>query len=188
LRGREGHFFGAYQWAFYTHIVSGPVALILGLILIGERLRTRFPKGHRYLGRLQVACVLFLVTPSGLWMAQHAAAGPVAAAGLAVLAIATASCVSLGAWSAVSRRFPAHQRWMWRCYLLLCSAVVLRVIGGLATVTGVSAPVVDPLATWASWVVPLAAFEVHELSTHRGGTRGSRHAGSSKRSESLHAR
>ena len=51
LRGREGHFFGVYQWAFYTHILSGPVSLILGLILIGERSRARFPKWHRYLGR-----------------------------------------------------------------------------------------------------------------------------------------
>src|SRR5262245_24015198 len=50
LHGREGHFAGAYQWAFYTHIISGPVSLILGLILIGERSRARFPKGHRYLG------------------------------------------------------------------------------------------------------------------------------------------
>ena len=76
LRGRERHFLGVYQWAFYTHIMSGPVSLILGLILIGERSRARFPKWHRYLGRLQVACVLLLVTPSGLWMAYHAAAGP----------------------------------------------------------------------------------------------------------------
>ncbi len=66
LRGRERDFFGVYQWAFYTHILSGPVSLILGLILIGERSRARFPKWHRYLGRLQVACVLLLVTPSGL--------------------------------------------------------------------------------------------------------------------------
>ena len=40
-----------------------------------------------------------------------------------------------------SHRFPFtdHRRWMWRGYLLLCSAVVLRLFGGLATVTGVTA-------------------------------------------------
>jgi uncharacterized membrane protein len=159
LRGRERHFPGVYQWAFYTHILSGPVALILGLILIAERSRARFPKWHRYLGRLQVACVLLLVTPSGLWMAYHAAAGPLAAVGLATLAITTAICVSLGARAAVTRRFANHRRWMWRCYLLLCSAVVLRVLGGLATVTGLTAQWVDPLAIWMSLVVPVAAFE-----------------------------
>ena len=173
LLGREEHFRGPYQWAFYTHIVSGPVSLILGLVLIGERSRARFPQWHRYLGRLQVACVLLLVTPSGLLMAYHAAAGPVAAVGLAALAIATAVCVSLGARSAVSRRFADHRRWMWRCYLLLCSAVVLRLIGGLATVTGATAPWVDPLATWVSWLVPLAVFEFREFRNRpsRTGTR-----------------
>jgi hypothetical protein len=168
LRGREGHFRGAYRWAFYTHILSGPVSLIVGLILVAGVSRARFPTWHRQLGRLQVACVLLLVTPSGLWMAYHAAAGPIAAVGLAVLAIATATCASLGARSAAMRRFADHRRWMWRCYLLLCSAVVLRLIGGLATVTGMVALWVDPLAAWMSWLVPLAVFEWREEWTGRG--------------------
>ena len=58
---------------------------------------------------------------------------------------------------------------MWRCYLLLCSAVVLRLIGGLATVTGVTAPWVDPLATWMSWLVPLTAFELREWTRRKPG-------------------
>src|SRR5262249_51636527 len=93
FRHREPQFLGVYPWAFYTHILSGPIALILGLILIGERTRARFPGWHRRLGRVQVACVLLLVTPSGLCMAYFAAAGPVAAVGLATLAIATAICI-----------------------------------------------------------------------------------------------
>ncbi len=162
LHGRERHFLGVYKGAFYTHILSGPVALVVGLVLIGERFRSRFPSWHRRLGRFQVACVLLLVTPSGLAMAHHAAAGPIAAVGLAALAITTAICVALGAWAAATRRFADHRRWMWRCYLLLCSAVVIRVIGGLATVIGADAPWVDPLATWISWLAPLAAFELRE--------------------------
>ncbi|MDE2508645.1 MAG: DUF2306 domain-containing protein [Planctomycetota bacterium] len=162
LRGREGHFRGVYAWAFYTHIVSGPVALVAGLILVGDAFRARFPRWHRRLGRLQVACVLLLVTPSGLWMASHAAAGPIAGVGLAALAIATAVCVALGARSAVRRRFAEHRRWMWRCYLLLCSAVVIRLIGGLATVAWPAAFWVDLPAAWISWLAPLAMFEWRE--------------------------
>ena len=172
LRGRQPYFWGAYRWAFYTHILSGPVSLVLGLFLVGERSRTRFPQWHRRLGRVQVACVLLLVTPSGLWMARHAAAGPVAAVGLAALAVATAACAALGTRAAVARRFAEHRRWMWRCYLLLCSAVVLRLIGGLATVTGMTAPWVDPLANWASWLAPLAAFELRERAGRGRSSRG----------------
>lgn len=162
LRGREPYFWGPYRWAFTAHILSGPLALILGLVLVGERFRSRFPSWHRRLGRVQVACVLLLVTPSGLGMAYYAAAGPVAAVGLAALAIATAACAALGARAAMRRRFADHRRWMWRCYLLLCSAVVLRLLGGLATVAGVTVPWFDPLAVWMCWLVPLTAFELRE--------------------------
>jgi hypothetical protein len=159
LHGREGDFAGAYPWAFYPHIVAGPISLVLGLILVAERFRIRFPQWHRYLGRVQAAIVLSLVAPSGLVMASRAAAGPVAAVGLAALAVATGTCAALGARAAVARRFVDHRRWMWRCYVLLCSAVVLRVIGGLGTVLAVTAPWFDPLANWLSWLGPLAAVE-----------------------------
>src|SRR5260221_646372 len=145
LQGREPYFRGSYQWAFYLHIAAGPLSLILGMILISERIRLRFPKWHRRLGKIQVLGVLFLVAPSGLWMAFRAAAGPIAGLGFSSLAVVTGICVALGWRSAVQRRFADHRRWMWRCYLLLCSTVVLRLIAGLATVTGVQGTWVDPL-------------------------------------------
>src|SRR4029077_14822660 len=86
LRGRELYFSGSYQWAFYAHIAAGPISLILGMILLSERFRLRFPKWHRCLGRIQVLDVLFVVAPTGLWMAYRAEGGPVAGIGFAVLA------------------------------------------------------------------------------------------------------
>ena len=159
LQGREPHFFGSYRWAFYTHITSGPCSLILGMILVSKQFRLRFAKWHRYLGRMQVACVLLLVTPSGLWMAWYAETGTIAGTGFATLAIVTGMCVALGWRSAVKRRFAEHQRWMLRCFILLCSAVVLRVIGGLTIVAGVESEWAYPLAAWISWLLPLMAYE-----------------------------
>lgn len=162
LLGRESYFWGPYSWAFYVHLFSGPVSLLLGTILVSERFRRRFPAWHRRLGRVQVVCVLLLVAPSGLWMARYAMTGAVAAAGLGTLALATAVCVSLGWQAAVRRRFADHRRWMWRTYMLLVSAVVIRLIGGLATVAHFDAPWLYPLSAWASWLAPLAALEVWE--------------------------
>jgi hypothetical protein len=93
LNGRRAYFFGVYQWAFYAHVVSGPVSLLLGLILMSEQFRLRFPKWHRSLGKTQGALVLFVLAPSGLWMAYYAETGIVAATGFSVLAVATAVCV-----------------------------------------------------------------------------------------------
>lgn len=169
LRGREPYFSGSYHWAFYTHIAAGPLSIILGMILISERFRLRFPKWHRALGRIQVLDVLFLVSPSGLWMAYHAEAGPVAGLGFAVLAVITGTSVALGWRAAVQLRFADHRRWMSRCFLLLCSTVVLRLIAGLASVTGVLGLWVDPLVAWVSWLLPLAVFELSGFVSRRHG-------------------
>ncbi|MEZ6031900.1 MAG: DUF2306 domain-containing protein [Planctomycetaceae bacterium] len=159
LQGREPYFFGSYQWAFYTHILSGPCSLVLGMILTSNQFRLRFTKWHRRLGRIQIVCVLSLVAPSGLWMACYAMSGAMAGTGFAALAVATAMCVAFGWRSAVNRRFAEHQRWMWRCFILLCSAVVLRVIGGLTITVDIESEWAYPLAAWISWLLPLLAYE-----------------------------
>ena len=165
LQGRDRYFHGSYQWAFYIHITSGPGSLVLGLILLSEQFRLRFSKWHRCLGRIQIANILLLVAPSGLWMARYAESGAVAEAGFAVLAVATGFCAAAGWRSAVRRRFVKHRTWMSRCFVLLCSAVVLRLIGGMATVTGVESAWLYPLTAWTSWLVPLMLFEFCRLVT-----------------------
>jgi uncharacterized membrane protein YozB (DUF420 family) len=167
LSGRQSYFAGAYQWAFYAHIVSGPVSLILGLILISESFRKRFPMWHRSIGKMQAGVVLLMLAPSGLWMAPYAQTGTVAGIGFALLAIATGACVLLGWRSAVKRRFAEHRRWMLRYFLLLCSAVIVRIIGGLATVATVGDSWIYPLTAWASWLVPLSMFELTDAFRRR---------------------
>src|SRR5262245_32842211 len=163
LLGREAYFYGPYSWAFYSHLVSGPTSLILGTILVSDRFRAWAPKWHRRLGRLQIGNVLLLVVPSGLWMAWYAATGAVAAAGLGALAVTTAVCAGAGWRTAVARRFQEHRPWMWRTYILRCSAVVSRMIGGLATVLQVDAEWVYPLSCWVSWLGPLMIFEAMRM-------------------------
>lgn len=167
LFGREAQFAGPYRWAFAVHVVSGPIALGLGLILAFTGVTGRRLGWHRGLGWMQAGCVLGLVAPSGLGMAWYAAAGPVAAVGLAALAVSTAACVALGTRAASRGQTPDHRRWMGRTLALLSSAVVLRVLGGLGSVLGVSAPWYDPLMVWVSWLAPLAGSETYRLNTRR---------------------
>ncbi len=163
LLGREAYFYGPYRWAFYAHLVSGPASLVAGTILISNQFRQRAPQWHGRLGRLQIANVLLILAPSGLWMAWYAATGAVAGAGLAALAMATAVCAAAGWRAAVVRQFGDHRRWMWRLYLLLCSAVVIRLVGGMAAVMNVNAEWIYPLSCWVSWLAPLMVFESMRL-------------------------
>jgi hypothetical protein len=50
---------------------------------------------------------------------------------------------------------------MWRTYLLLCSAVVIRLIGGLAKLTLFDALWLYPLSAWGSWLAPLIVYECY---------------------------
>lgn len=170
LQGREHYFFGSYQWAFYPHIAAGPVTLLLGLLLVSDKFRARFPIWHRRLGHFQVVCVLFVLAPSGLWMAHDTATGTIAAISFAILAVMTGTCAALGWRAAITKRFNEHRRWMWRCFLLLCSAVVLRVLGGLGTVLDVKSLWFDPVASWLSWLIPLLTFELLNLRKPQAGS------------------
>lgn len=163
LRGRERYFSGPYQAAFYTHILSGPLSLIVGLILVNDRLRSWSPRTHRLLGRIQGLDVLFVVCPSGLWMAWYAATGPVAVASFGLLAILTGVCTAMGWRAAIKGQYGLHKRWMNRSFALLCSAVVLRVVGGLGTVLQVQSPWYDQVASWACWIVPLTVLEARGI-------------------------
>jgi uncharacterized membrane protein len=169
LQGRESTFAGSYQIAFYIHIVSGPFVLVNGLILLGERVRRRYGGLHRVLGRVQVGVLLVFVLPSSVVMSRHAFGGWPAGLSFLLLSAATAVCAIAGVVHARRGRYDRHRRWMVRSYVLICSAVVLRLVSGAAGLVGVPSPEgAYIVAAWVSWLVPLAAFEIVErLPTHR---------------------
>jgi uncharacterized membrane protein len=169
LQGRELTFAGAYQWAFYVHIFSGPVVLFNGLILLSDYVRRRHGGVHRFLGRVQVGVLLLLVLPSSVVMSRHAFGGWPAGLSFLLLSVATAGCAIAGVVHARRGRYDRHRRWMLRCYVLVCSAVALRLISGAAGLLGVPSPEgAYIVAAWSSWVLPLVAFElVERLPAHR---------------------
>lgn len=160
LQGREGTFRDEYPAAFYVHIFSAPIVLLNGLILLSDSVRRRAPGLHRVLGRVQVAILLLFVLPSSIVMSRHAFGGWPAGLSFVLLSLATGVCAVFGIVSARGRRFAEHRRWMLRCYVLLCSAVFLRLISGAAGLFEVSSPEAAYIAAaWASWLIPLAVFE-----------------------------
>jgi uncharacterized membrane protein len=176
LQGREATFTGAYRPAFYVHIFSGPAVLLNGLILLSESVRRRHGGVHRVLGRVQVVVLLVFVLPSGVVLSRHAFGGWPAGLSFLVLSAATAGCAIAGVVHARRRRYDRHRRWILRCYVLICSAVVLRLISGAAGLVGVPSPEgAYVVAAWSSWLVPLAAYEVAERLPARRQSVATRH-------------
>jgi uncharacterized membrane protein len=160
LEGRERTFGGVYSVAFYVHIFAGPFALLAGLVLLSETVRRRCGRFHRVLGRVQVCVLLLLMLPSSVVMSRHAFGGWPAGLSFVVLSFATAFCAVAGVVCARRKRFDRHRRWMHRTFVLLCSAVALRLISGAASMLEVPNPErAYVVASWCSWLVPLAVWE-----------------------------
>lgn len=160
LSGRRYTFDAPYRAAFYVHILSGPLAIILGswLMISGNRPTVR--SWHRLAGKLQMFVVLALVVPSGLVMAKSAYAGPVAAAGFGLLSLATGVSAAAAVYFAMTRRLQIHQRWATRCFVLLVSPLILRLVSGAVIVLQCESQLSYQLNAWLSWLIPLAAIEV----------------------------
>ena len=172
LAGRSDYFYGLYGVAFYVHIISGPLALIVGAFLMFSGTKARFQKIHRMLGKPQAFIVVGLVVPSGLVMATKSIAGPVAGVGLAIHGLVTAACMILAVYFVTQRQLARHRRWATRCFLLLCAPLLLRLINGAAITGGVETESVYIVNAWFSWIAPLVAFEVYRV--HRRNRNGNR--------------
>ena len=161
LTGRESTFVGIYVPAFYIHIIAGPLAVVIGTILLLSGGRTRFRHAHRLLGRSQMIIVLIGLVPSGFVMASRAFAGPIAGLGFASLSAVTGVAAVATLAYAINKQFLLHRRWATRCYILLCSPLLLRVVGGGLVVFQLESDLAYRLNAWLSWLVPLAIFEIH---------------------------
>jgi hypothetical protein len=113
--------------------------------------------------------LLLFVLPSSAVMSRHSFGGWPAGLSFLLLSAATGSCAIVGVVYACRHRYDQHRRWMLRSYVLICSAVALRLISGTAGLVGVASPEHAYIfAAWSSWLFPLAAYEiVDRLPAHR---------------------
>jgi uncharacterized membrane protein len=146
------------------HIGGGMLALGTLPWQLAGPLRRRFPRGHRWTGRLYVAGVA-VGAAGGLALAPTAYGGAVSGTGFALLAITWATTTALGLAAARRGDIAAHRRWMTRSAAVTFAAVTLRLI--LGTHAGLDTAGLAPVtfettyraAAWLSWLPNLLAAE-----------------------------
>lgn len=108
-----------------VHVVSVTVYALLGAPQFAPRLRARYPRYHRYAGRLVVPCG-FGVALSGLWITLFYAEPPTDNTLLEVFRVVAASamatCLVLGVLAVRRRDFRRHRAWMVRAYAVALGA------------------------------------------------------------------
>lgn len=166
LSGKRAVFHASYRIAFYAHIISGPIALLLATFLVFTGGRYRLRQWHRRAGKTLLALSMLVMLPSGLVMAKDAYAGAVAALGFATLSTATAVTLIVAARHAAKGNIKKHRKWAVRSFILLISPLILRVVSGFLIWIDWESAFAYSLNAWLSWVVPLVVFESIHWSQH----------------------
>jgi len=122
-----------FKWWLLPHGIAGGCALLLGPMQFSDRLRNRFRRLHRVVGRIYVGGV-FLAAPLGFYIQyfEERMGDPrsfsVAAAADAALWMMTTGIALV---FILKRKVQEHRQWMTRSFALALVFLAVRVIGGL---------------------------------------------------------
>ena len=150
--------------AIYLHAGGGALYLLLGAFQFYPPLRARWPRWHRFAGRVLVAAGL-LAALAGLWMAQtfpEDPGNPDLLYGFRVtFGLDWIVCLGFGLWAAMQRDIPAHRAWMMRGYAIgLGAGTAVLTYGFWLLIGGTDSPQVTTLTNFAAWAINLAVAEV----------------------------
>lgn len=148
--------------ALYVHVPSALLALPACLLLLVRRVRVRFPRFHRWLGRVTGALVLLAVVPSGMYLALFAQGGWITTLGFWLTGSIAFVAMVKSIQAARARHMRAHRRFSAHVAGQLCVAVVSRFLLVFVEELGL-------YAEWAYvaalWLPVIGCAVVAELST-----------------------
>lgn len=141
-----------------VHIVTAIPCLALGPFLMLPRFRLRFPRIHRWMGKVYIAGVLVSAV-LGFTLASGNEHG--LAAKLGFMSLATVWFVTtFNAYRRIrAGDLPAHRRWMLRSYAISLAVVTVRLLG--RTPAGFTRDEWYPIMTWACWVPNFVLAEIY---------------------------
>jgi uncharacterized membrane protein len=161
--------------ALYVHVPSALFCLPACLVLLMQSVRARWPRFHRWLGRVTAALVVCAVFPSGMYLALFAQGGLVTTLGFWLTGLITFVAMLKSVQGARTGDMRAHRRFSTHVAAQLSVAVVSRFMLAGAELLGF-------YSEWtyiaALWVPVVGCALVAELLTNRrvfSLSKGSRH-------------
>lgn len=153
-----------YQLAFFSHVYSSIIVLLAGFTQFSTRLRQRFPKLHRLVGRVYILLVICFACPSGFVMAIHANGGWIAQTSFTILSVLWFRFTYIAYRSAIKGDWEKHRNFMLRSYSLTLSAISLRLFKWII-ISNLALPPMDTyrIVALASWTINLAIVEIYIL-------------------------
>ena len=122
-----------FRWWLLPHALAGSCAILLGPMQFSDRLRQRFPKLHRVIGRIYVFGA-FVVAPLGTYIQyfEERMGGP-RSFSIAAGVDAALLMITTGIAFAFIRagKIQQHRQWMTRSFAVALVFLEVRVISGL---------------------------------------------------------
>jgi hypothetical protein len=149
----------AHPW-LWAHAGLAATALLVGPWQFIPRLRARWPKVHRWVGRTYVfACLVGGF--AGLLLASGSTAGPIARSGFGLLAVIWMLVNAQGLRLAMTGRYAEHREWMIRSFAMTFAAVTLRIYMPLAAVAHLDQLAAYRAIAWLAWIPNLMLAELY---------------------------
>ncbi len=150
-----------YRLAFFTHVFTAPLCLVAGFTQFSKRIRSKFPKIHRWSGWLYVVSVFGFAAPSGFHMGIYANGGITSQIAFCTLGILWFVFTILAVRRAAQHDFAAHRAWMIRSFALAMSAITLRAWKFVLVALFHPRPMdVYILVAWLGWTLNLIVAEI----------------------------
>jgi len=163
---------------FAAHVLLASVVTLGGLMQMIPGLRRRWPRLHRWTGRIFLTLAVFMAL-SGVWMAVVRGTYLSVVSAVAILHDALLILVFAGlAWRhAVKRRFDQHRLWAMRAFMVVSGVWFLRVgimgwivinRGPVGMTDDMSGPT-DIVLTFGSYLIPLTFLELYRAAERGAG-------------------
>jgi hypothetical protein len=123
----------SFQWWLLAHGLAGACALLLAPLQFSDRLRQRYTKAHRIIGRVYITGA-FILAPLGAYIQyiEEPMGQPrsftMAAVADAVLLFST---TAIALYFILNRRIQQHRQWMTRSYAVALVFFEVRLISGV---------------------------------------------------------
>lgn len=143
--------YDSFKWWLLPHGLAGACALVLVPLQFSDRMRARYTRLHRVVGRFYVTGALILA-PLGAYI-QYIEEPLGASRSFTVAAMVDAAILmtttGLGLFFAVKRMIPQHRQWMTRSYAVALTFFEIRFILGITGLDTPPNPAVVEIAVWA---------------------------------------
>jgi uncharacterized membrane protein len=123
----------SFKWWLLPHGLAGACALFLAPLQFSDRLRRRFTKMHRIVGRIYITGA-FVLAPLGVYiqyLAERIGEPRSFTIATSVDAILLISTTAFALFFILKRKIQQHRQWMTRSYAVALVFFEVRVISGL---------------------------------------------------------